>query len=64
MQIPIAVPGTFPTKEHIFWGIGELFVYGKGNKKSGCGAGRFFEPGTDSTKTHIFGGSIVGLYLI
>jgi hypothetical protein len=32
----IAVPGTFSTKCYIFWEIEKLFVYGKGNKNSGC----------------------------
>jgi hypothetical protein len=57
----IAVPGIFSTNCHIFREIGKLFVYGKGNKNSGCRAGRFFEPGTDSTKCHIIGGSVVGM---
>ena len=31
-----AVPGIFSTNCHIFREIGKLFVYGKGNKNSGC----------------------------
>ena len=44
--VRIAVPGIFSINCHIFWEIGKLFVCGKGNKNSGCLAGRFFEPGS------------------
>ena len=59
LEISIAVPGIFSTKCHIFWESGGLFVYGKGNNKSGFQAGRSFELGTDSTKNHISGGSSI-----